>query len=330
MIQEFREGLKNNPVWFSAIGAVTLVQGWFAWEFWGAVTDDALHQAALRTMGLGFVAAEVVALDMASRRALKSDKVAANTLRAMWVGLALTNFAADVNALSRVLESNEAPRAAIAAQQDARAMRIRELDELIAGAREPDGDPLLTVNAYTPLLESKDREVALSTRSPRWVQRRLEEERGQLAAAQETARQVEGWRAERARLRAAEAEAAPQAQTGALEFEPLARSLTGAVQGLERGFGDVTRETQITGEDVRNGMAVAASLLMKALLTFGLFVGLERARQPAAAPKPAAQEPPPTHRQGPPVERPLPAPQRRRATATAQPVRRFGRGGELR
>jgi hypothetical protein len=329
MIQEFREGLKNNPVWFSAIGAVTVVQGWFAWEFWGAVTADPLHQAALRTMGLGFVAAEVVALDMASRRAIKGDKVAANTLRAMWVGLALTNFAADVNALSRVLESNEAPRAALVAQHHERQVRAQELDGLIAAAREPDGDALLTIAAYDGLIESKAREAEMSTLSPRWVQRRIEGERGELVAAREIARQVDTWRSERATLRTQGADSPPTTPHGALEFEPLAHALTASVHAVERSLGSPNPQTEITGESVRNGMAIAAALLMKALLTFGLFVGLERARQPAATPKPTPlREPQSPQRQGPTVERPLPTPHRRRTTA--QPVRRFGRGGELR
>ena len=328
MIQEFREGLKNNPVWFSAIGAVSLVQGWFAWEFWGAVTADPLHQTALRTMGLGFVAAEVVALDMASRRALKGDAVAANTLRAMWVGLALTNFAADVNALSRVLESNEAPRAALMAQRQERHARARELDGLIAAAHEPDGDALLTVPAYDGLIQSKAREAELSTRSPRWVQRRIEGEKGELVAAREIARQVDTWRTERATLRTQGADAAPAPARGALEFEPLAHALTTGARAVERGLGTQELQTEVTGEGVRNGMAIAAALLMKTLLTFGLFVGLERTRQPSTTPKPAPrQQSRLSQAQSTPLDRPPPAVRRRTA---AQPVRRFGRGGELR
>jgi hypothetical protein len=329
MIQEFREGLNNNPVWFSAIGAVTVVQGWFAWEFWGAVTGDPLHQAALRTMGLGFVAAEVVALDMASRRAIKGDKVAANTLRAMWVGLALTNFAADVNALSRVLESNEAPRAALVAQHQERQARAHELDGLIAAAREPDGDPLLTIPAYDGLLQSKAREAELSTRSPRWVQRRIESERGEIVAAREIARQVETWRNERATLRTQGVDAPPTTPSGALEFEPLAQALTASVHAVERSFGNSNPQTDITGESVRNGMAIAAALLMKALLTFGLFVGLERTRQPTQRPNPSTTEVRDGPRQAQAHGHSMPAPSARRRHQ-APPVRRFGRSGELR
>jgi len=143
-------------------------------------------------------------------------------------------------------------------------------------------------------------------------------------------RHGEAWRAERAKLRTLGADTAPAPPRGALEFEPLAHALTTGARTVERALGTQEPQTEITGEGVRNGIAIAAALLMKTLLTFGQFVGLERARQPAPRSTTSAREErEPTHVAPPPPLRPMPALSARRPARTSQ-IRRFGRGGELR
>lgn len=319
MLNEIWKGIKTNPIWFGSIGAITGVQGWFAWEFWGAVSPDPLHQVGLRTMGLGFVGAEVVALDMASRRAIARDYTAANTLRALWLGLALTNFTADVNALSRVLQSGEAERAEDIAAYEARERDMAALRRQIDEADDdlPEGR-LLSVAAYDQLIASKQREAEISRQSPRWIQRRIEEERGALEAARAVAVQVETWQAELRDLEhTPEAERGAPAR-GAVEFAPLAEVLTGATRAVTAPFGG--GDETITPEQVRTGVAVAATIMMKLLLTFGVFVGLERSRLPA----PAMAPPSAPTRQEPSKE---PSPARRSAKTQSGQIVRFTRAG---
>jgi hypothetical protein len=319
MLNEIWKGIKTNPIWFGSIGAITGVQGWFAWEFWGAVSADPMHQFGLRTMGLGFVGAEVVALDMASRRAIARDYTAANTLRALWLGLALTNFAADVNALSRVLQAGEVERAQDIAAYEARQREMAALRQQIDAADDdlPDGR-LLSVAAYDSLIASKAREAEISQHSPRWIQRRIEEERGALEAARQVALQVAAWETQLRDMEHAPETTRAAPEAGAIEFAPLASVLTGVARSATAPFGGA--ETTITPEQVRSGVAVAATIMMKLLLTFGVFVGLERSRHPYPE-RPSTPQAPPAE------ERPATARVQRPARSSAAQVVRFTRAG---
>lgn len=277
MFRELVEGAKRNPIWFGSIGAITVVQGWLGWEFWGAFTEAPAEQIGLRAVGLAFVGGEVVALDMASRAALQSEQTRANTLRAMWLSLAVLNLGIDVNALSRVLQTVELTRADDVAAYEAGEARARELRSLIDEADDPlPGGRLLPVNAYDAALRSKQREIELAIRAPMWRQRQLEREKGALETAREVARQVDGWRMELTALTATPETAEARPQEGALEFAPLAAALTQTTHAFERALGDQQPRSAVTPEQVRNGIAVAASIAMKIMLTFGIWAGLDR------------------------------------------------------
>lgn len=319
MISELIEGARRNPIWFGSIGAITLVQGWLGWAFWGAFTEAPVEQAGLRAVGLAFVGGEVVALDMASRAALRDEKARAHTLRAMWVSLAVLNLAVDVNALSRVLQTVEHSRAEDMAAYQAREARIQELRGLIDAADDPFPDGrLLTPEAYDAALASKDREIALAQLAPLWRQRRLERERGDIEVAWRMALQVAAWRTELDQMTTTPADAAPPPRTGALEFAPLAGALTAASQGVERAFGAEHPSSTITPEQVRGAVAIVASIAMKVMLTLGVWAGLERRRPTETTPLQQSHEPSVAHTRPPP-----PRPQARRGSAVA----RFGRFG---
>lgn len=280
MISELVEGAKRNPIWFGSIGTVTLVQGWLGWEFWGAFTEAPVEQAGLRAVGLAFVGGEVVALHMAGSAALNKEKARANTLRAMWLSLAMLNLAVDVNALSRVLQTVEATRAEDMAAFQAREARAAELRSLIDAADDPFPDGiLLTVEAYDAALASKDREIGLARTAPLWRQRRLERERGDIEVARQMAAQVAAWRSELDGLNPSPDVSPPPPRTGALEFAPLANALTAGAHTVERALGARAPRTQISPEQVRGGVAIAASIVMKIMLTLGVWAGLERRRQ---------------------------------------------------
>jgi hypothetical protein len=314
MLSELVHGAKRNPIWFGSIGAITVVQGWLGWEFWGAFTDAPAEQIGLRAVGLAFVGGEVVALDMASRAALQSEQTRANTLRAMWLSLAVLNLGIDVNALSRVLQTVELTRADDMAAYEARETRARDLRILIDEADDPlPGGRLLPIDAYDAALQSKQREIELAVRAPMWRQRQLERERGALETGREVARQVAGWRTELTTLTATPETAEARPQAGAVEFAPLAAALTQTTHAVERAFGNQRARSEITPEQVRNGIALAASIAMKIMLTFGVWAGLER----GAIGSPAPSDAPPSS----PRLLLEPPPQRRR------PVLRFGRNG---
>lgn len=305
MFRELVEGARRNPIWFGSIGALSAVQGWLSWEFWGAFTEAPAEQAGLRAAGLAFVSAEVVALDMGSRAALQGEQTRANTLRAMWLSFALLNLGVDINALSRVLQTVEVARADEAAAIGAGAERARELRTLIDEADDPfPQGRLLTVEAYDVALRSKDREIELAERAPRWRQRQLERERGALETARASAAQVATWRTELTALVATPEAAEAPPPSGAAEFEPLARvlsTLTGA---------------RVGGEDVRTTLSIAAVIAMKIMLTLGIWAGLDRRgpTQPKANADAAVPAPRPVLA--------LPAPRRGAAT-----IQRFGRNG---
>jgi hypothetical protein len=326
MLQELIEGAKRNPIWFGSIGAVTVVQGWLGWEFWGALSDAPAEQAGLRAIGLSFVGAEVVALDMARRASVHNEMTRANTLRAMWAALALLNLAVDVNALSRVLQTSEATRADEAAVLQAKKARVAELRTLIDQADDPFPDGrLLPVESYDAALRSKDREIELAAKAALWRQRGLERERGELETGREAARQVAVWRTELDGLTEIASSVSPPPRTGAIEFAPLAQALTGVAQGAERLAGQ-RPNTVISAEHVRAGTAVAASIAMKILLTFGIWAGLGRTRPPIASPGKKSGEPG-REIQPAAASEPLPLRPSRRANV---PVVRFGRFGRRR
>lgn len=276
MLKELIQGARRNPIWFSSIAAITAVQGWLGWEFWGAVTDRPAEQAALRAIGLAFVGSEVVALDMASRAALQDEKARAATLRAIWVSLALLNFAVDVNALSRVLRTQEETRLGQVAAYEALQTESRRLEARIGSAEAGFDDTLLPIAAYDQAIASKKQEIALAARAAGWRKRQLERERGELETARAVAVQVAEWRRELATIEAQSLKSRPIGE-GAGAFKPLGDALSGAMQaaGVEHA---------VTPEEARDGIVVAAALAMKILLTLGVWAGLERVARPAEVP----------------------------------------------
>lgn len=330
MLAELKEGAKRNPIWFGAVATITGVQGFFAWEFWGAVSPDPMHQAALRALGLGFVAGEVVALDMASRADMADEHKRANTLRALWMVLAVTTFTADINALSGVLRDGDGARTEAAAAYDAEQARLRDLERRIEAADNPYDERLLSVAAYDASMTGKRREIATARRDgARSSQlRRLEAELTHLQTAQATAVEVAAWEAERERLRAMPSLHAPRPATGPQEFQPFAELMTTTLRATERALGRAPN-AEVSAEDVRSSMAWVATIAMKLMLTFGVWGGLSRGRSPNVrrqgtpeTPEHRAPEPPP---QRPDAQKPAQIrtqPRRRTASHTI-----FGRGG---
>lgn len=328
MLAELKEGAKRNPIWFGAVATITGVQGFFAWEFWGAVSPDPMHQAALRALGLGFVAGEVVALDMASRADLGSEQKRANTLRALWMVLAVTTFTADINALSGVLRDGDGARTAAAAAYDAQQSRLEDLELRIESADDPYDERLLSVAAYDASIAGKRREIATARRDgARSSQlRRLEAELTAYQTARATAVEVAAWEAERERLRATPTLHAPRPATGPTEFQPFAEMMTATLQSAERAMGRAPR-AEVSSEDVRSTMAWVATVAMKLMLTFGVWGGLARGRETSAPQQSAPQADSPRAPTAPPrtdarASHAIPTPRRRTASHKI-----FGRGG---
>lgn len=129
MLAELTEGAKRNPIWFGAVATITGVQGFFAWEFWGAISADPAHQLALRALGVSFVAGEVVALDMASRADLNQEhKRATRTRQRRWYVVG--------RALDELMEKDAALRAAVLAALD-RHLTRRDERQLVGLAIHP-------------------------------------------------------------------------------------------------------------------------------------------------------------------------------------------------
>lgn len=279
MLAELKEGAKRNPIWFGAVATITGVQGFFAWEFWGAASPDPVHEAALRALGLSFVAGEVVALDMASRADLADEPKRANTLRALWLVLAVSTFTADINALSNVLRDGDGARAIAAAAYDAQQAQLQDLERRIEAADDPYDERLLSVAAYDASIAGKRREIATARRDgARSSQlRRLEADLTTLQGARATAVEVATWDAERERLRALPALHAPRPPTGPQEFQPFADMMTTALRAGERVVGR-TPQADVSAEEVRATMAWVATFAMKLMLTFGVWGGLARGR----------------------------------------------------
>jgi hypothetical protein len=334
MLDELKEGARRNPIWFGSIGAITAVQAWLGWEFWGALTDEPAEQFGLRMVGMAFVAGEVVALDMASRAALQREPVKANTLRAMWVSLALINLAVDVNALSRVLAAKDVARETEIAAYDARLAQRDALKDRIAKAEAPYAGKLLPVSGYAAALVSKDAEIALAAKAPAWRQRALERERGEIETRKAVALEIAQLQTQLDAMEKARGEG-PKPTADAAEFAPLAKTLTGAAQSMERMTGSKDPQAQVTSEDVRAGVAVAAAIVMKIMLTAGVWVGLDRQRQGRVgeAPGKARREEDPI---GEAIEEQLAAQEQPKPTIPStvsrrQPAQvvRFGRGGRM-
>lgn len=275
MLRELIEGAKTNPIWFGSIGAITAVQGWLGWEFWGSITNAPPEQAALRAVGVALVGGEVVALDMGSRAGVNGEHIRANALRAMWLALATVNLAVDVNALSRVLSHNDGDRAVVTGQGQEREAKIAALDVRIGDAAKPFGHPLLPSASYDERIASKGREIAATPESHLTVRRRLEDERGGLQAERAAALAMEGLITERDNLKVTAASTAPVVE--AAEFAPLAKALTGLAHTVHA----VKPTEEITPAQAREGVAISASVVMKLMLTFGIWAGLERRRRPA-------------------------------------------------
>ena len=300
MLDELKDGAKRNPIWFGAVATITGVQAFFAWEFWGAVSDDPVHQLALRALGVGFVAGEVVALDMASRADLASEHKRAHTLRALWAVLAVTTFTADISALSRVLQDGDGARSAAVATYDARQSELTELARKIDLADDPYQNNLRSVAAYDAAIAGKTREIASARAdgAPGSQRRRLEAELTELQAARAAANEVAGWQAQREALLADPAIHAARPETGPVEFQPFAAMTTKFVQSIEEATGQATR-TEVTSEDVRTAMAWIATIAMKLMLTFGVWVGLQRTRDQRMKPDLESGEDPPARSDGP-------------------------------
>lgn len=270
MLDELVDGAKRNPIWFGAVATITGVQAFFAWEFWGAVTADPVHQGALRALGLGFVASEVVALDMVSRADLTEERKRASALRALWAVLAVSTFTADISALSRVLQDGDAARSAAIAAYEARQSAVSELERKIDAADDPYDDHLRSVAAYEASIRGKTREIASARNdgAPGSQRRRLEAELTDLQAARAAAAEVATWQAQRDAMLADPASHAKKPPSGAVEFQPIAATATRFAQSVERMTGKPAT-TDITGEDVRTTMAWIATIAMKLMLTFG-------------------------------------------------------------
>jgi len=290
MLADLRDGAARNPIWFGAVATITGVQGFFGWEFWGAISADPQHQLALRALGLGFVAGEVVALDMASRADLASEPKRAGTLRALWAVLAVTTFSADISALSRVLRESDAPRATVAAQFDANQVRIAELEHRIDIADDPFDGELLSVPAYDAAIAGKNAEIATARagRVRMWRMLQLQDHLTDLQTARAAALQIDAMRDQLDVARQAQAARGERPQTGAVEFKPFADMATGLARNLQHLTG-APASTTVSPDDVRAGMAWIATFAMKLMLTFGVWVGLQRGRGTGAdkTPSPA-------------------------------------------
>ncbi|MFZ4602985.1 MAG: hypothetical protein ACOYM8_11055 [Caulobacterales bacterium] len=261
------------------MATITGVQAFFAWEFWGAVSDDPVHQLALRALGLGFVAGEVVALDMASRADLAEERKRATTLRTLWAVLAVSTFTADISALSRVLQDGDAARNAAIAAYEARQSQVTELARKIDQADDPYDNRLRSVVAYEAAINGKQREIGSARQdgAPGSQRRRLEAELTDLQAARAAAAEVAAWQSQRDALLADPASHAAKPQAGPVEFQPFAALATRFAQSIEQATGRPPT-TEVTGEDVRTAMAWIATIAMKLMLTFGVWVGLQRTR----------------------------------------------------
>ena len=218
-----------------------------------------------------------MALDMASRADLASEPKRASTLRGLWAALALTTFAADISALSRVLAENDTPRAEAAAHYDAARAHIAELEQQIAASDDPFGHPLMSIASYDAAIAGKGRERDLARRSGvrAWRILRLEAQVTSLTAERAAAVQADGWREEHDRLLRQPMAHAARPSVGAVEFLPVATILTGALQDGQRALGQ-SPQIQVSPEDIRGGMAWVATFAMKLMLTLGIWVGLQR------------------------------------------------------
>lgn len=279
MLAELKEGAKRNPIWFGAVATITGVQGFFAWEFWGAISADPAHQLALRALGVSFVAGEVVALDMASRADLNQEHKRATGLRALWCVLALSTFTADINALSGVLREGDAPRIEAAAAFDANQARITDLETRIDRADDPFDNELLSVSAYDAAINGKEGELATAraSRARMWRILELQRQLTELQTARAAAVEVAAWQTELEQERQAPATHAPRPETGAVEFAPFADMLTSAGRKVQEATGQ-PQTASVQPEEVRAGMAWVATIAMKLMLTFGVWVGLQRGR----------------------------------------------------
>lgn len=279
MLAELTEGAKRNPIWFGAVATITGVQGFFAWEFWGAISADPAHQLALRALGVSFVAGEVVALDMASRADLNQEHKRATGLRALWCVLALSTFTADINALSGVLREGDAPRIQAAAAFDANQARITDLEARIDRADDPFDNELLSVSAYDAAINGKEDELATAraSRARMWRILELQRQLTELQTARAAAVEVAAWQMELERERQAPATHAPRPETAAVEFAPFADMLTSAGRKVQQATGQ-PQTASVQPEEVRAGMAWVATIAMKLMLTFGVWVGLQRGR----------------------------------------------------
>ncbi len=293
MLDELRAGAARNPIWFGAVATITGVQGFFAWEFWGAISQDPAHQLALRALGLGFVAGEVVALDMASRADLNQEHKRAGSLRALWCVLALSTFTADINALSGVLSESDDTRIEAAAAFDANQARIRDLETRIDRADDPFDNALLSVAAYDAAINGKEDELATAraSRARMWRILELQSQLTDLQTARAAAAEVSAWQTELERERQQPEAHAPRPETSAVEFAPFADIATGFVQNVQSATGQAPT-ANITPEDVRATMGWVAAIAMKLMLTFGVWVGLQRGRgtEPLRDPERPASE----------------------------------------
>jgi hypothetical protein len=335
MLADLQDGAKRNPIWFGAVAAATGVQAFFAWEFWASVSPDPTHQAALRILGLSFVAGEVVALDMASRADFANEKTRANTLRGLWAALALTTFTADINALSNVLRESDRPRLEAAARFDANLARITGLEQAIDRADDAFAHPLMSVPAYDAAIAGKERELhtARAENARIWRILALERERTGLQAERAAAQEISRLQAELNAARSAPETHQARPAADAEEFAPLAATATEIARQAQRAVGQ-TPNAAVSGAEVRDAMAWVATIAMKLMLTFGIWVGLQRGRgtgatphrDDAAAQTPSPQDPMITSPSQTPASKP--APRRARAQSSAVFTRkgqRFGR-----
>lgn len=327
MLNELKDGARRNPIWFGAVATITGVQSFFAWEFWGAISADPAHQLALRALGLGFVAGEVVALDMASRADLNQEPKRAHSLRALWCVLALSTFTADLNALSGVLREGDAPREQAAAAYDASQARIHDLEERIDRADHPFNNALLSVAAYDAAIAGKENELATAraSRARMWRILELQGKLTDLQTARAAAVEVARWQTELAQAREAPAAHAERPETGAVEFAPFAAIITDLAQNVQRATGQAPT-AMVSPESVREGMGWVAAIAMKLMLTFGVWVGLQRGRGTKVIDK-EGDEPAAPERPTPAPPATLAPPARRSATVTTfkRNPQRFGR-----
>jgi hypothetical protein len=111
-----------------------------------------------------------------------------------------------------------------------------------------------------------------------------------LSAERVAAAEIAGYRAELAAARETPATHAPRPVTGAVEFAPIAAMLTDALQQGQRVIGREP-DAAITPEAVRGGMVWVATIAMKLMLTFGVWVGLQRGRGTGPTPIPDTARP---------------------------------------